>query len=29
MQKKVQKICICQKKAVPLHPLSTKEGDGA
>ena len=22
MQKKCKKICTCQKKAVPLHPLS-------
>ena len=24
MQKKCQKICVCQKKAVLLHPLSEK-----
>ena len=22
MQKKCRKICVCQKKAVPLHPIS-------
>ena len=25
MQKKCQKICVCQKKAVLLHPLSEKK----
>ena len=25
MQKKCKKICVYQKKAVPLHPLSSEE----
>ena len=29
MQKKYRKICVYQKKAVPLHPLSDKHGLGS
>ena len=27
MQKKCKNICVCHKKAVPLHPLSSKTED--